>query len=96
LKRTIEFDFILKVGEQNGVGKRSTLFHLMHYAYLDNWLTINIPNASSILRITKETSPSFHKENRVDTPLEANNFLKRFSIHNQKMLKALDVSAYSW
>lgn len=90
--------FIL-FGEQTGIGKRSTLFHLMHYAYLDNWLTINIPNCSSILRITKETSPSFYKEGRVDTPLEANNFLKRFSIHNQKLLKTLNLKTtkeYKW
>lgn len=92
------YRFIL-YGENNGTGKRSTLFHIMHYCQKDNWLIINIPNCSSILRITKEIGASFYKEGRVDTPLEANNFLKRFRINNQHRLSSLDIRTtkeYKW
>jgi small subunit ribosomal protein S29 len=68
----------------------------MHYCYKDNWLVVNIPNSSSVLRITKEISPSFWKEGRVDTTYPANNFLKRFSICNSKLLKELDVKKFSF
>lgn len=46
---------------------------------------------SSVLRIAKETQPSFYKEGRIDTPIHASLFLKRFSILNMKLLKQLDV-----
>ena len=42
--------------------------------------------------MAKETGPSFYKEGRVDTPLNASIFLKRFSIQNIKLLKQLDVN----
>ena len=33
--------YIKKGGNQNGTGKRSTLFHLLHYCYKDDWLIIH-------------------------------------------------------
>lgn len=92
------YRFIL-YGLKDGIGKRSSLMHVTHYCYKDNWLIINIPNSSSILRMAKETGPSFYKEGRVDTPLNASIFLKRFSIQNIKLLKQLDIKTtkeYKW
>lgn len=46
---------------------------------------------SSVLRRCKEIEPSFYKEDRVDTPIEATMFLKRFALQNMNLLKELDV-----
>jgi hypothetical protein len=43
------------------------------------------------LRRAKESQPSTYKEGRLDTPIDATLFLKRFSIQNNKLLKKLDV-----
>ena len=33
-------------GPEEGTGKRSTLLHLLHYAFRDKWMLINIPDCS--------------------------------------------------
>lgn len=89
----------LLYGSQNGTGKRSTLFHLLHYCQKDNWLIIHLPNCASVLRKPKESQLSAYKEGRLDTPIDAMLFLKRFAIQNDKLLKKLDLKTtktYNW
>lgn len=52
-----------------------------------------------MLRRAKESQPSSYKEGRLDTPIDAALFLKRFSIQNMKLLKELDLKTtkkYNW
>ncbi|RNA01030.1 28S ribosomal mitochondrial [Brachionus plicatilis] len=92
------YRFVL-YGTQNGTGKRSTLLHILHYCHKDNWLLFHVPNCSAVLRKAKENQPSSYKEGRLDTPIDAALFLKRFSIQNMKLLKELDLKTtkkYDW
>ena len=44
LNYLFQFSYVFfKDGTQEGTGKRSTLFHALHYAKRDNWLIIHIP-----------------------------------------------------
>ncbi len=84
---------MIKDGEETGTGKRSTLFHVLHHCYkAGDWLLVHLPGASNVLRNAKESTQSQYKENRLDTPIEAMIFLKRFTTQNEKLLNTLNVS----
>lgn len=60
---------------------------------------VNCLLGSAVLRKAKENQPSSYKEGRLDTPIDAALFLKRFSIQNMKLLKELDLKTtkkYDW
>lgn len=41
------FKFLVYIfidGEQEGTGKRSTVLHIMHYCFNDNWLLFTVPH----------------------------------------------------
>lgn len=46
---------------------------------------------SQVVRGTGEKSPSQYKEGRIDTPIHAITFLKRFAKQNDELLKKLNV-----
>ena len=54
-------------------------------------LNFKIVLGSHVLRSAKEMQPSAYKEGRIDTPIDAALFLKRFSIQNMNLLKSLNV-----
>ena len=68
-----------------------TVMFSKNYLFLKSYFNHNLISGSNILRIAKETTPSSYKEGRIDTPIHASLFLKRFSILNMKLLKSLDV-----
>ena len=46
---------------------------------------------ASVLKTARESQPSQYKEGRLDTPINANNFLKRLVTQNVDLLNTLDV-----
>lgn len=97
-----EFDITKYIiyGEQNGVGKRSTIIHLLHYFSKKNWLLFHVPNSSYPLRLAKEIQPSESDPNLFNTPFEATKFLERFLSQNSSLLadkmNIKTVGSYKW
>ena len=63
----------------------------MEYVWLQKKLKYLNKLGSKVLRMAKESQPSVYKEGRLDTPVDASQFLKRFFLQNSSLLKQLNV-----
>ncbi|KAL8615962.1 hypothetical protein ACOMHN_034638 [Nucella lapillus] len=81
----------------NGSGKTMTMAHIIHYCAVNNWLILHAPWPSDWNWRYHETSPSPHKAERIDLPVDAAEWLVNFRSQNAQFLQDIRLSKqYVW
>nr|XP_022918455.1 28S ribosomal protein S29, mitochondrial [Onthophagus taurus] len=75
---------------KEGSGKTLTMAHLLHYAYLSDFLIVHVPWVGNWMRRCKESSASITKEGYTDINLDAASWLLHFKTQNATLLNNPD------
>ncbi|XP_015593883.1 28S ribosomal protein S29, mitochondrial [Cephus cinctus] len=82
-----------------GVGKSTTLVHLIHYAFATRKILIHVPWAQNWFSRPRETANSIVHEGNIDLPIDAAAWLVHFKNQNHYLLSELDLRVtkdYAW
>ncbi|XP_014244282.1 28S ribosomal protein S29, mitochondrial [Cimex lectularius] len=83
-----------------GCGKTLTLAHIVHYAYLNQFVLVHVPWTWTWFRDKKvDAAYSTSHAGMVDLPVVSANWLKHFQTQNENLLKNLDLKIgkdYVW
>ncbi|XP_011637308.1 28S ribosomal protein S29, mitochondrial [Pogonomyrmex barbatus] len=82
-----------------GTGKSITLSHILHYAFMQNYVLIHVPWAPHWFKDMKEVATSILSPGCMDLPVDAGLWLKHFKIQNSKLFSQLDLKTskdYTW
>uniref|UniRef100_A0A0K0F5W4 Small ribosomal subunit protein mS29 n=1 Tax=Strongyloides venezuelensis TaxID=75913 RepID=A0A0K0F5W4_STRVS len=83
-----------------GTGKSITLYQLVHYAYTQKWVILNIKSVMDITRQLTETQSSTKIEGKLDTQKHAIKALELFKTQNQdiwdKLSELKTTKEYLW
>ncbi|XP_014666817.1 PREDICTED: 28S ribosomal protein S29, mitochondrial-like [Priapulus caudatus] len=72
---------------KKGSGKTVSLAHIIHWCSQQGWLLIHVPSADRFTERVDEVQPSSHNPGRVDLPVVALEWLKRFKVQNSLFLE---------
>ncbi|KAL1516841.1 hypothetical protein ABEB36_000687 [Hypothenemus hampei] len=76
---------------QKGTGKSLSLAHIIHYAYLNDYLIVHVPWVGNWMRRPKDNSNSETKQGFMDLNIDAAAWLLHFKTQNAKLLKNPDL-----
>ncbi|KAL6259012.1 hypothetical protein P5V15_008934 [Pogonomyrmex californicus] len=82
-----------------GTGKSITLSHILHYAFMQNYVLIHVPWAPHWFKNMKEVATSILSPGCMDLPVDAGLWLKHFKIQNSKLFSQLNLKTskdYTW
>lgn len=82
-----------------GVGKSITLCHILHYAFLQQYVIVHIPWVAHWFNNMKEVANSVLLPGCMDLPIDAGLWLKHFKTQNMELLTQLDLKTskdYVW
>lgn len=83
----------------NGVGKTTTLMHLLHYGFARKFIVLHLPWVNTWFRFPKEIADSVFMPGKLDLPIHAGLLLKYFKNSNASLLSQLDLKVtkdYTW
>ncbi|XP_053973455.1 28S ribosomal protein S29, mitochondrial [Hylaeus volcanicus] len=83
----------------HGVGKTTTLLHLIHYGFAKKFIMLHLPSVNTWFRFPKEITNSLLTPGKIDLPIHAGTWLKYFRNLNNALLSALDLKVskdYTW
>uniref|UniRef100_A0A8C5KAV9 Small ribosomal subunit protein mS29 n=1 Tax=Jaculus jaculus TaxID=51337 RepID=A0A8C5KAV9_JACJA len=82
---------------EKGTGKTLSLCHVIHFCAKHNWLTLHVPDAHLWVKNCRELLRSTYNKQRLDQPLEASTWLRRFKTTNEHFLSQIKVEEkYIW
>ncbi|XP_076177165.1 mitochondrial ribosomal protein S29 [Ptiloglossa arizonensis] len=83
----------------NGVGKTTTLMHLVHYGLAKKFIVLHVPAAQTWFRFPKNITSSPLMPDKLDLPVHAGEWLKYFKQLNASLLSTLNLQMskdYTW
>ncbi|OQR73465.1 28S ribosomal protein S29 [Tropilaelaps mercedesae] len=75
-----------------GTGKTQTMAHLLHYAYVNDWLIITHHWLPQYVRMPKELQPNETNPLLMDSPIDAAIWLQHFRVLNLNLLSRLNLT----
>uniref|UniRef100_A0A1B6C7Q1 Small ribosomal subunit protein mS29 n=2 Tax=Clastoptera arizonana TaxID=38151 RepID=A0A1B6C7Q1_9HEMI len=76
---------------RTGCGKSLTMAHALHYAHVNKFITLHVPNVWRWFCNTKEIVALNNESTVIDFPLEAASWLKNFSATNSDLITELNL-----
>ncbi|XP_078048461.1 mitochondrial ribosomal protein S29 [Augochlora pura] len=84
---------------KDGVGKTSTILHLIHYGLVKEFIVFNVPSVNNWFKFPTEAPESPIIPDKIDLPLQAGAWLTYFKNLNAPLLSKLDLKVtkdYVW
>ncbi|KZC07495.1 PREDICTED: 28S ribosomal protein S29, mitochondrial [Dufourea novaeangliae] len=84
---------------RDGVGKTSTILHLIHYGLAKKFIVLHVPSVNTWFRFPKEIANSPLEPDKIDLTIHAGTWLKYFKNLNAPVFKELHLEVskdYTW
>ncbi|XP_076235913.1 mitochondrial ribosomal protein S29 [Calliopsis andreniformis] len=82
-----------------GVGKTTTLLHLLHYGLTKKFITLHLPWVCNWFRFPRDTADSIFMPEKIDLPFHAAKLLQYFLHLNRSLIAELNLTVskdYTW